>query len=474
MGDCAYAPAGVSAARQRLHRNVPARRLPEIAEGLRAMMHTMVRLERRVNTPGQVLFASLIGTTIEFFDFYIYGTAAVLVFPALFFPVSDPATATLASLATFGIAFFARPIGSALFGHFGDRVGRKTTLVAALLTMGVSTVAIGALPTYASIGIAAPVLLALCRFGQGLGLGGEWGGAVLLAIENAPPGRRAWYGMFPQLGAPLGFFLSTTVFLALSGRLSNDQFFAFGWRIPFLASAVLVLVGLYVRLRITETPVFAAAVERRERVKVPMLVVLRQYPGTVIKGTLVSLATFVVFYLMTVFTLAWGTSRLGFSREEFLRIQLVGVATFAILIPISAVLAERGRRRVLLTATVGIGAFGLVMAPLFSMGTAGAVLTMAVGLGLMGLTYGPLGTVLSELFPTAIRYTGSSLAFNLAGIFGASLAPYIATSLANRYGLEFVGYYLTAAALLTLVGLLTTAETKDRDLAVSSSQPEVM
>src|SRR3954469_24248895 len=187
---------------------------------------------RRVNTPRQVLFASLIGTAIEFFDFYIYATAAVLVFPKLFFPASDPATARLASLATFGIAFFARPVGSALFGHFGDRVGRKTTLVAALLTMGLSTVAIGALPTYASIGLAAPLLLAICRFGQGLGLGGEWGGAVLLAIENAPPGRRAWYGMFPQLGAPVGFFCSGGVFLLLSDWLSDAEFFAFGWRIP--------------------------------------------------------------------------------------------------------------------------------------------------------------------------------------------------------------------------------------------------
>ena len=419
----------------------------------------------RVNSPRQVLFASLIGTTIEFFDFYIYGTAAVLVFPALFFPTSDPDTATLASLATFGIAFLARPIGSVFFGHFGDRVGRKTTLVAALLTMGVSTVAIGALPTYASIGLAAPVLLALCRFGQGLGLGGEWGGAVLLAIENAPPGKRAWYGMFPQLGAPLGFFLSTTVFLALSGRLGDDQFFAFGWRIPFLASAVLVLVGLYVRLTIEETPVFAAALQRQERVKVPLLVVFRDHSRTLAVGTLVSLATFVIFYLMTVFALSWGTSALGFTREEFLRIQLVGVACFAVTIPISAALAERGRRRVLIGATLAIAAFGLVMAPLFLMGTTGAVLTLAVGLGLMGLTYGPLGTFLSELFPTAIRYTGSSLTFNLAGIFGASLAPYIATWLANTYGLPYVGYYLTAAALLSLAGLLATRETKDRDLA---------
>jgi MFS family permease len=260
---------------------------------------------QQFNTPRQILFASLVGTTIEFFDFYIYGTAAVLVFPALFFPPSDPATATLASLATFGIAFLARPIGSALFGHFGDRVGRKTTLVAALLTMGLSTVAIGMLPTYASIGLAAPVLLALCRFGQGLGLGGEWGGAVLLAIENAPPGKRAWYGMFPQLGAPLGFFLSTTVFLGLSSGLSNGEFAAYGWRIPFLASAVLVLVGLYVRLAIAETPVFCDSMHRHERVKVPMFVVLRTYRRTLASGILVSLATFVLFYLMTVFTLSW-------------------------------------------------------------------------------------------------------------------------------------------------------------------------
>jgi metabolite-proton symporter len=425
--------------------------------------HNVV-VERPVNTPAQVLFASMIGTTIEFFDFYIYGTAAVLVFPALFFPGTDPATATLASLATFGIAFFARPVGSALFGHFGDRVGRKTTLVAALLTMGLSTVAIGVLPTYESIGLAAPALLALCRFGQGLGLGGEWGGAVLLAIENAPPGRRAWYGMFPQLGAPLGFFMSTTVFLALAAAMGNDQFLSYGWRLPFIASAVLVLIGLYVRLTITETPVFAAAVHRQARVKVPMFVVLRQYPATVISGTLLSLATFVVFYLMTVFTLSWGTSVLGFTREQFLQIQLVGVATFAVMIPVSAKLAERGRRRVLLAATIAIGLFGLVMAPLFVMGTTGAVLTLAIGLGLMGLTYGPLGTVLSELFPTPVRYTGSSLTFNLAGIFGASLAPYIATWLANNYGLQFVGYYLTGAAVLTLMGLLTTRETKDEKL----------
>jgi metabolite-proton symporter len=408
-----------------------------------------------------VLFASLIGTTIEFFDFYIYATAAVLVFPRLFFPATDPATATLASLATFAIAFVARPIGSALFGHFGDRIGRKTTLVAALLTMGVSTVSIGLLPTYSTIGVAAPALLALCRFGQGLGLGGEWGGAVLLAIENAPPGKRAWYGMFPQLGAPIGFFLSGGVFLGLSRWLTNEQFFAYGWRIPFLASAALVLVGLYVRLTITETPVFREALNRKERVRVPMFVVFRDYPGALVSGILTSLATFVLFYLMTVFALSWGTTALGYSRETFLLIQLFGIVFFALTIPLSAIIAERGRKRALLGATIAIGLFGLIMAPMLSSGTAGAMAAMALGLGLMGLTYGPLGTVLSEMFPTAIRYTGSSLTFNFAGIFGASLAPYIATYLANTYGLQYVGYYLVAAAALTLIGLLGTRETKD-------------
>jgi metabolite-proton symporter len=423
--------------------------------------------DMRVNTPRQVLFASLVGTTIEFFDFYIYATAAVLVFPKLFFPSSDPSTATLASLATFGIAFLARPIGSALFGHFGDRVGRKTTLVAALLTMGVSTVVIGALPTYDAIGLAAPVLLALCRFGQGLGLGGEWGGAVLLAIENAPPGKRAWYGMFPQLGAPIGFFFSGGVFLALSQLLTDQQFFDFGWRIPFLASAVLVFVGLYVRLTITETPVFREVVNRHERVKVPMIVVFRDHFKTLVMGVLVSLATFVLFYLMTVFALAWGTSALGYGREAFLLIQLLGVVCFGVTIPIAAVLAERGRRRTLLGVTVAIVIFGFVMAPLFEAGTFGAILAMALGLSLMGFTYGPLGTLLSELFPTSVRYTGSSLTFNFAGIFGASLAPYIATWLANRYGLQYVGYYLSAAAGLTLIGLMATRETKDDDLTNS-------
>ncbi|HEY3455361.1 MAG TPA: MFS transporter [Bryobacteraceae bacterium] len=417
-----------------------------------------------INTPRQVLFASLVGTTIEFFDFYIYATAAVLVFPKLFFPASDAAAATLASLATFGIAFLARPIGSALFGHFGDRVGRKTTLVVALSTMGLSTVIIGALPTYDTIGFAAPLLLALCRFGQGLGLGGEWGGAVLLAIENAPPKKRAWYGMFPQLGAPAGFFLSGGVFLLLSRWLTDQQFFAFGWRIPFLSSAILVFLGLYVRLTITETPVFEEARKRGNQVKVPMISVFRSYTKPLVAGILLSLATFVIFYLMTVFALSWGTSALGYSRGQFLLMQLFCILFFAATIPLSAIWAERGRRRAMFWVTIAIAVFGLIMAPLFTAGATGAVIMMAVGQSLIGFTYGPLGTVISELFPTHVRYTGSSLAFNFAGILGASLAPYIATWLAKNYGLPYVGYYLTASAVLTLLGLFAIRETKDDDL----------
>jgi len=408
------------------------------------------------NSPQRVLVASLIGTTIEFFDFYIYATAAVLVFPKLFFPSSDPASALLQSLATFALAFFARPIGSAVFGHFGDRIGRKATLVAALLTMGLSTVVIGLLPTYASIGVVAPLLLMLCRFGQGLGLGGEWGGAVLLATENAPPGRQAWYGMFPQLGAPIGFLCSSGVFLLLSDWLSDAQFFAFGWRIPFLASALLVGVGLYVRLRLTETPAFLEAVQNNERVRLPMATVCTRHWRPLLIGTFAALATFVLFYLMTVFALSWGTSALHYARKDFLLLQMIGVLFFALGIPLSAVAADRyGRRAMLLAATLLIFVFGLAFAPLFVAGSALGVLAfLAIGLLLMGFTYGPLGTALAELFPTAVRYTGASLAFNLAGILGASLAPYIATWLATNYGLSYVGYYLAVAAALTLTALL--------------------
>lgn len=420
-----------------------------------------------VNSKARILFASLIGTTIEFFDFYIYATAAVLVFPHLFFPNSDPASATLQSLATFAVAFFARPIGSAVFGHFGDRVGRKATLVAALLTMGISTVVIGLLPTYAQIGVAAPLLLALCRFGQGLGLGGEWGGAVLLATENAPKDKRAWYGMFPQLGAPIGFILSGSSFLLLGEFLTEQDFFSWGWRIPFIASSLLVLIGLYIRLKIQETPVFKAAIEKEEKSHVPMITVFKSHGRMLFLGTFIAMVAFVVFYLVTVFALTWGTTALHYKREHFLILQLIGILFFAVGIPLSAVLADRfGRKVTLSLVALVVAGFGLIMAPLFSGGTDAHVLAfLSIGLFLMGMTYGPLGTILSELFPTTVRYTGASLTFNLAGIVGASLAPYIAMWLATHYGLYAVGYYMSAAALISLAALLCTHETKSSSLS---------
>ncbi len=404
----------------------------------------------------RILLASLVGTTIEFYDFYIYATAAVLVFPRLFFPKGDPATATLQSLATFALAFLARPIGSAFFGHFGDRVGRKTTLVSALLTMGISTICIGLLPTYASIGVFAALLLALCRVGQGVGLGGEWGGAVLLATENAPPGKQAWFGMFPQLGAPIGLIISIGAFLLISNRLTEAQLFSWGWRAPFLASTVLVAVGLYIRLQLVETPAFQRSVERGERVRVPFLVVFTQYPMRLLLGTLGATTTFVVFYLANVFALGWATTSLGFGRQEFLIMQMVAVVFFGLAIPFAGLLADRiGGRNMLIAATLFIILYGFAFKPLFATHDATRVFVfLALGFGLSGLTYGPLGSALATLFPTPVRYTGTSLTFNFAGILGASLAAPIATWLGTHHGLAYVGYYLSAAGLLSLIALL--------------------
>ena len=407
------------------------------------------------NTAARVLVASLVGTAIEYFDFYIYGTAAVLVFPKLFFPQADPATATLESLATFGLAFFARPIGGALFGHFGDRIGRKATLVAALMTMGPSTVAIGLLPTYETAGILAPILLALFRFGQGLGLGGEWGGAVLLAMENAPPHKKTRYGMFPQLGAPLGLFLSSIIFLLLSNGMEESDFLRYGWRIPFIASGVLVWVGLYVRMKIAETPDFQQVIKNDLRVKIPAATILRQYPGRLFTGIFAAATTFLLFYLMSVFTLSWATQSLHYSRALYLNAQIVSVVFFALGIPVAALLADRvGRINTLIMATGLILFFGMLFSTLFLSGNEGLLFFFqSLGMLLMGFTYGPLGTFLAEIFPAHLRYTGSSLAFNFSGIIGASLTPYIATRLAKTMGLEYVGYYLCAFALVSLASL---------------------
>jgi metabolite-proton symporter len=416
----------------------------------------MTQPQRVANPATRILAASLIGTTIEFFDFYIYATAAVLVFPKLFFPAGDPVAATFASLATFGLAFFARPVGAALFGHFGDRRGRKATLVAALMTMGPSTVAIGLLPSYNTIGIAAPILLALFRFGQGLGLGGEWGGAVLLATENAPKNKKAWYGMFPQLGAPIGFLLSSATFYILSKAMNDNQFLAYGWRIPFIASALLVWVGLYIRLKIEETPAFLRVINNNKRVSMPVITVFVKHTKTIFLGTAATITTFLLFYIMTVFTLNWGTTALQYPREGFLIAQMISMLFFALGIPASAVLADRsGRSNVLIASSIGIFIFGLFFAPFFSTGSLFVTVAFqSMGMLLMGLNYGPVGTALSEIFPAEVRYTGASLSFTLAGILGASLTPYFATSLATNYGLSYVGYYLSLGAAISITALL--------------------
>jgi metabolite-proton symporter len=431
----------------------------------------------------RIVVASMVGTTVEFYDFYIYATAAVTVFPFLFFPKGNPTTALLASLATFGLAFAARPLGSILFGHFGDRVGRKATLVGSLLTMGIATFAIGLLPTYHQVGVIAPALLALMRFAQGLALGGEWSGAALLAVETARPGRRAWAAMWPQLGAPIGFLLANGAFLALLIWLRHSNadpdldgaFLTWGWRIPFLFSAVMVGIGLYVRLRLTETPVFARAVERGERVKTPVAQVFRTSWRQLLVGTFVMLATYTLFYVVTTWALSYGTAKrppdgsgLGFSFFDFLRLQMVAVVFFAALIPVSGMLADRwGRRPTLIAVTVAIIGYGAAFAVLLDpqRSSAGSVLLFLVlGMTLMGLTFGPMSAVLPELFPTNVRYTGSGVAYNAASILGAAVAPFIATWLSTRYGVGWVGVYLATAACLTLVALLVMRDTRDTEL----------
>jgi metabolite-proton symporter len=449
-----------------------------------------------VNPRSRVILASLIGTSIEFYDFYVYATAAVLVFPVLFFPSDNAVAAQLASFAAFGVAFVARPIGSILFGHFGDRIGRKGTLVASLITMGVATFIIGILPTALTPGwqVLAPALLVLMRFAQGIGLGGEWSGAALLATENAPAGKRAIYGTFPQLGAPIGFIIANGVFLLLSLNLDPEAFQAWGWRVPFIASAVLVIIGLYVRLKLVETPAFTKVVERGEVAKLPLARVLKTSWRPLILGTFIMLATYVLFYLMTAFTLSYGTTAksasiaadaaaaagkpfnadafvpgLGYTRNEFLIMLIIGCVFFGIFTLVSGPLAEKyGRRKTLLFTTAGIIVFGALFVPLFGAGTVGVMALLIIGFALMGLTFGPMGSVLPELFPTNVRYTGSAISYNVASILGAALAPTIALALlaAADGSPVLVGLYLSAAAVITLVALFISKETRDIDYEV--------
>lgn len=415
--------------------------------------------ERGVNNPPatRVLGASLVGTAVEFYDFYIYATAASLVFGDLFFPAADPGLRQLAAYASLAVAFIARPVGAVAFGHFGDRIGRKSTLVASLLIMGGSTMAIAFLPTYATIGWLAPVLLCLLRFGQGFGLGGEWGGAALLAVENAPPGWRNRYGMAPQLGAPVGFIAANGLFLLLGLLLTPDQFRDWGWRIPFVASAVLVALGLWVRLKLTETPAFAAALKEAPPPRVPLAELLRDHGGRTLGGTFAAIACFAIFYLTTAFALGYGTTTLGYSRETFLGVQLFAILFMAGGIIAAAWLADiYDARRVLIVGCLATIATGLLMAPMFGGGSlwlVGGFLSLA--LWMMGFVYGPLGGWLPSLFPARVRYTGTSMAFNLGGILGGGLTPALAETLTrNGGGLMPVGLYLSAAGALSLIALI--------------------
>ena len=404
----------------------------------------------------RVLLASLVGTAVEFYDFYIYATAASLVFGQLFFPSKSASLQQMAAFASLGVAFLARPLGAVAFGPIGDPIGRKSTLVASLLLMGGSTLAIAFLPTYATAGWLAPALLCLLRFGQGFGLGGEWGGAALLAVEHAPPGWRARFGMFPQLGAPVGFIAANGLFLILGLVLTPDQFQAWGWRLPFLGSAALVGVGLWVRLKLTETPDFAAAIAHEAPPAVPLGELLRDHWKATLCGTLAAVCCFAVYYLMTAFALGYGAKDLGYGRTAMLSAQLIGILFMAGGIVVAGYWADAASpRRVLMAGcamTVGVGILLPLMMVAGSLPTIGAFL--AIGLLVMGFVYGPLGAFLPDLFPARVRYTGASAAFNLGGILGGGLAPTIAQALANRGGLVPVGVYLAVAAGLSFVGLL--------------------
>jgi len=435
------------------------------------------------NPRSRVVLASLVGTTIEFYDFYVYATAAVLVFPHLFFPSADPTTSLLSSFAVFGAAMVARPLGAIVFGHLGDRYGRKTTLVGALLTMGIATFLIGVLPTYEAVGWIAPLFLVVLRIGQGFALGGEWSGAALVATENAPQGKRAWYGTFPQLGAPLGFIIANGLFLIIAAVMPSDDpsrpsvaFLEWGWRIPFLFSAVMVIVGLWVRVRLVESSVFEKTKQAGTVKRLPLATALRRYWRELILGTFFMLATYVLFYLMTTFSLSYGRAPvdpeagpggLGYDYTTFVLMMILGVVFFGVFTLLSGPWADRfGRRRTLIVVTAAILVFGFTWVPLLSTGYVGVQAWLIIGFILMGATFGPMGALLPELFPTNVRYTGSGISYNVSSILGAAVAPFIAVWLWTLGdGSPFwVGVYLAGAALLTLVSLLLSRETKDKDL----------
>jgi metabolite-proton symporter len=434
-----------------------------------------------VNSRSRVILASLIGTTIEFYDFYVYATAAVLVFPHLFFPAGNDRAALLASFAVFGSAMIARPLGAIAFGHIGDRHGRKVTLVGALLTMGIATFLIGVLPTYPTAGWVAPALLVLLRVAQGFALGGEWSGAALVATENAPKGKRAIFGTFPQLGAPLGFIIANGLFLFIAALLPSsdpsrpsDAFLAWGWRIPFLFSVVMVVVGLWVRLNLVESTAFERTVRTGQVKDVPLAAAVTTYWPQLILGTFYMLATFVLFYLMTTFSLSYGRAAanaalpgLGYDYRTFVLMMIAGVVFFGIFTMASGPWADRwGRRKTLIWITIAIILFGLCWVPMLAAGFAGVMAWLILGFTLMGITFGPMGALLPELFPANVRYTGSGISYNVASILGAAVAPFIAVALWSAGGGSpfLVGIYLSAMGALTLIALLIGKETKDVDI----------
>ena len=410
----------------------------------------------------RILTAALTGTAVEFYDFYVFATATALVFGQLFFPSSSPEAQGLQAFMVFGLAFLARPVGAVAFGHFGDRVGRKATLVASLLLMGGSTFAIAFLPGYASAGYLAPLLLCVLRFGQGFGLGGEWGGAALLAVENAPKGWEARFGAAPQFGAPLGFLAANGLFLLLGLWLSEDQFLSWGWRVPFLVSAVLVGIGLWVRLNLAETPAFKAALAHAPPPAVPIGALLRRHLGAVLAGSAGVVACFALFYLSTAFALDLATKQLGYAREEFLLLQLGANCFLAVGIALAVVWADRtSPRRVLLIGALATMLVGLVFAAGLRSGSGLTVFaTLSFALFTMGFVYGPLGGWLASLYPVPVRYSGVSVAFNTGGIVGGAVTPLLAKQMVSAGMGGSIGLLLVGAGALTLVGVLTARAEK--------------
>jgi metabolite-proton symporter len=419
-----------------------------------------------ISRSGKVGFASAVGTTVEWYDFFIYGTAAGLVFNKLFFPQFDSLVGTLLAFATFSAAFVARPIGGVLFGHFGDRIGRKSMLVLTLSIMGATTFAVGVLPSHATIGVAAPIILVSLRFVQGLSLGGEYGGAVLMAVEHAPARRRGYYGSWVQMGVPAGLMLGNAVFLAF-GAMSTESFLQWGWRIPFLIGGVFVLFGLVVRLKLGESPDFEQIKEGADVVKLPIAVVLRKYPRQVLLTAGAYLAIGVTFYITTVFGLSYGAQELGFSRNSMLSFVLVAMALTFVALPLFGILSDHiGRRPVFIGGVVAMGA---MVFPWFWLLNSGSYVLAMIGYILACLafaaSFGPLAAFFAEAFETRIRYSGISFGYTLGTLASSALAPIIATWLLNRTGgFAAVAWYMLAMIVISLFCTLALSETFESDL----------